>query len=135
VCCANLKKQNRKRSDTVRNFQEKSKSMYESQGEHGGNSGSRRRAVATLAGVAAAVCCVAATAVASGRKTNGRSSNPLGRKSALGIKKLLGSSSSNTSSHLGILNLDDDDEIVHDTSWGYGRESFGLNAQRKKVEP
>ena len=88
-----------------------------------------------MAGVAAAVCCVAATAVASGRKTNGRSSNPLGRKSALGIKKLLGSSSSNTSSHLGILNLDDDDEIVHDTSWGYGRESFGLNAQRKKVEP
>ena len=114
--------------------------MYESipgQGEHasgvdGGNSCSRRRAVATLVGVAVAVCCVATTAVASGRTRHGSSSYPQGRKSALGMKKLFGSSSSNTRSHLGILNLDDDDEIVLDSSWGYGRESFGLQCSEKK---
>jgi hypothetical protein len=114
--------------------------MYESipgQGEHasgvdGGNPCSRRRAVATLVGVAVAVCCVATTAVASGRTRHGSSSNSLGRKSALGMKKLLGSSSSNTSSHLGILNLDDDDEIVLDSSWGYGRASFGLQCSEEK---
>ena len=114
--------------------------MYESipgQGEHasgvgGGNSGSRRRAVATLVGVAVAVCCVAATP-ASGRTRHGSSGSPsIGRKIALGLKKLLGSSSSSTSSHLGILNLDDDDEIVHDSSWGYGRASFGLQCSEGK---